>query len=118
MRYRALTAICLAILVLAPAAHARSSYRTAFRTQYNATYGVTGSRIDNCTLCHPGGDTGQFNNYANAFATAKSGHTVAQGFTAIEVSTVMGMVTPISRKSPHSPTPVTRRIIPLPRRAH
>ncbi len=78
MRYRVLLSICLATLILAPAAHAKSSYRTAFRTQYNATYGVTNSRIDNCTLCHPGGDTGSLNGYGNAYSKA------GRSFTAIE----------------------------------
>ncbi len=70
MRYRVLAAVCLTVLILAPVAHAKSSYRTSFRNTYNATYGVTGSRIDNCTLCHPGGDTGSLNSYANAYANA------------------------------------------------
>ena len=50
-------------LALFSTAHARSSYRTQFNTTYPAS-----TAIGTCTLCHPGGDTGSFNGYADAFS--------------------------------------------------
>jgi hypothetical protein len=58
------------------AAYGLSSFRTAFRTAYG-----TGIIIDVCDLCHPGGDTGQLNNYANDFLNAGAN---AAAFRAIE----------------------------------
>jgi hypothetical protein len=51
--------------------HARSTYLTAFSNTYPTAPAV----IKNCTLCHPGGVTTQFNPYATAYAAA--GHLFA-----------------------------------------
>ncbi|MBI5904750.1 MAG: Ig-like domain-containing protein [Deltaproteobacteria bacterium] len=55
-------------------AHARSSYLSTF----NTTYGTSGTALNSCSLCHPGGNTGQFNPFADAFRN--NGHS----FPAIE----------------------------------
>lgn len=72
---RAKLSLLLAMLLAAAgfsSAHAISSYQTSFRNTYPA---ARGSAIDNCTLCHPGGNTGSRNSYANAYAGA--GHAYA-----------------------------------------
>ena len=43
--------------------HAKPSYLTSF----NSTYGTSGTNLDTCNLCHPGGNTGQFTSYGNAY---------------------------------------------------
>ena len=59
----------IVVLTTVPA-QAKSSYLTSFRSTYNTAYHVTGSRLDTCSLCHPGGDTGSLNNYASAYRAA------------------------------------------------
>lgn len=68
------------------AAHAKSSYLTAFSTAYPSAP----TAIKNCTLCHPNGTTSQLNGYANDyknaarnFATIESLDSDADGFTNI-----------------------------------
>lgn len=67
-------------------AYGLSSYLTSF----NATYGTSGTALSTCSLCHPGGDTSQFNpyglDYANAgsFAAIESLDSDGDGFTNID----------------------------------
>jgi hypothetical protein len=70
---------------------ALGSYLTNFNTQYDAQYQTAGSKLDSCNLCHPGGNTGQLNPYAVAFAasghnfgTIESADADGDGFTNIE----------------------------------
>jgi hypothetical protein len=53
--------------------HAKPTYLSTF----NSTYGTSGTALDSCSLCHPGGNTSTFNAYATAYGSA--GHS----FTAI-----------------------------------
>lgn len=57
----------LLILIMVGSAVAINSYLAAFRAQYA---GTTGSVLDTCNLCHPGGNTGSLNSYATAYAGA------------------------------------------------
>jgi len=52
--------------------YAVSSYLTSFRSKYG-----TGITIDSCSLCHPGGNTGSLNQYANDYASANHAYTTA-----------------------------------------
>ena len=54
----------LLLVVMVGSAVAYSGYLSTFRTQYAATETV----LNTCSLCHPGGDTGNLNNYAQDFA--------------------------------------------------
>lgn len=70
---------------------ALGSYLTNFNSQYDAQYQTAGSKLDSCNLCHPGGNTGQLNPYAVAFAasghnfgTIESADSDGDGFTNIE----------------------------------
>ena len=47
------------------AVHAKSSYLSSF----NSTYGTSGTALNSCNLCHPGGNTGQFTPYATDYRT-------------------------------------------------
>ena len=64
---------------------------TNFNSQYDAQYQTAGSKLDSCNLCHPGGNTGQLNPYAAAFAASvhnfgsiESADSDGDGFTNIE----------------------------------
>ncbi|MEE9910796.1 MAG: hypothetical protein K4571_03645 [Deltaproteobacteria bacterium] len=57
----------LLIIMMVGSAVALNSYLVAFRAQYA---GTTGSALDTCNLCHPGGNTGSLNSYATAYANA------------------------------------------------
>ncbi|MBS1245262.1 MAG: hypothetical protein H6R41_1799, partial [Deltaproteobacteria bacterium] len=66
--------------------HAKPSYLSSF----NSTYGTSGTNLDTCNLCHPGGNTGQFTSYGNAyknnnhsFASIESLDSDGDGFTNI-----------------------------------
>jgi hypothetical protein len=68
-----------------------SNYLTNFNSQYNAQYQTAGSKLDSCNLCHPGGNTGQLNPFAAAYAasghnfgTIESADSDGDGFTNIE----------------------------------
>lgn len=61
----------LVVTVSALSAFAVGSYLTTF----NSTYGTTGTKLNTCNLCHPGGDTGQLNLYGSAYAA--NGHNFA-----------------------------------------
>lgn len=56
--------------------YAESSYQTSFRNTYP---NARGSVIDNCTICHPGGDTNRLNSYANAYSRANRSYTSIEG---------------------------------------
>ncbi len=62
------------LMASAGTVHAKSTYLSAF----NTAYGTSGTALNTCSLCHPGGDTKSFNPYATAFGNA--GHS----FTSIE----------------------------------
>ncbi len=47
----------------------------SYLTQFNTRYGTSGSALDSCNLCHPGGATSQLNAYASAYVSA--GHNFA-----------------------------------------
>ena len=49
------------------AAYAKSGYLTTF----NTTYGTSGTVLNTCSLCHPGGTTSQRNAYALAYAVPR-----------------------------------------------
>jgi hypothetical protein len=67
------TTLTVAVLVgTAISVLALGSYLTNFNSQYDAQYQTAGSKLNSCNLCHPGGNTGQLNPYADAFAA--SGH--------------------------------------------
>lgn len=69
------------ILVMAGAAWGRSTYLTTF----NAKYGTSGTRLDDCRLCHVSGSKDR-NVYGQAFeaALAAKNATVQSALTAIE----------------------------------
>jgi len=67
-------AVAFMPLWLSGTAEAKSSYLTSF----NSTYPSAPSAIKSCTLCHPGGNTGSLNSYANDYKAA------ARVYTAIE----------------------------------
>ncbi len=58
----ALVALTASLFAVGPVL-AKSTYLGAF----NSRYGTTGSRLDDCSLCHPGGRTGSLNGYGQAF---------------------------------------------------
>ncbi len=58
----ALVAVTASLFAASPAM-ARPSFLDAF----NARYATKGSRLDDCSLCHPGGRTGSLNGYGQAF---------------------------------------------------
>jgi hypothetical protein len=41
--------------------------KSPFLDAFNSRYGTRGSRLDDCSLCHPGGRTGSLNGYGTAF---------------------------------------------------
>lgn len=52
-----------AVLVWIPQVGAKSTYLN----QFNSTYGTSGTALNTCTLCHPGGRTSQLNSFAQDF---------------------------------------------------
>ena len=38
-----------------------------YGSSFNSTYGTAGTALNSCTLCHPGGSTGQLNAYGTAY---------------------------------------------------
>jgi len=96
--------------------------RSSYLTQFNTRYGTAGTRIAVCSLCHPGGNTNQFNGYANAwdsaggnstaFATIEPLDSDGDGFSnIIEITarTFPGLATdrPVVVQIPNAPTDVT-----------
>ena len=61
------TVVFLAMIAgLSGTVFAYSSYLTSF----NNTYGTASTVLNTCSLCHPGGNTGSRNPYANAYRSA------------------------------------------------
>ena len=86
------TALTIAVVVgTALSVLAIGNYLTNFNSQYDAQYQTAGSKLDSCNLCHPGGNTGQLNPFAAAYAasgynfgTIESADSDGDGFTNIE----------------------------------
>ncbi len=91
--------------------HAKSSYLSSF----NSTYGTSGTVLNTCNLCHPGGNTGQFTSYGNAyrnnnhsFAAIESLDSDGDGFTNIaEITARTFPGDPASTPAPTDTTPPT-----------
>jgi hypothetical protein len=109
--------VIIGLLLIPVLVSAKSSYLT----QFNTKYGTSGTRLNMCSLCHPGGNTGQLNNYANtwdaaggsstAFATIEPQDADGDGFSnliEINARTFPGLATdfPII-KIPKAPTNIT-----------
>jgi mannan endo-1,4-beta-mannosidase len=60
-------AVIVIVAVSTPApAQAVSSYLTSFRSRYPS---AVGTKLDSCSLCHPGGNTASLNAFASDFAS-------------------------------------------------
>jgi hypothetical protein len=44
--------------------------KPTYLASFNSTYGTSGTPLDSCNLCHPGGNTSNFTPYATAFRNA------------------------------------------------
>ncbi len=107
------------VLLIAVSAQAKTSYMTSFRSTYNSAYKVTGSRLDTCDLCHPGGDTSARNSYANAyrgashkFANIEGTDSDGDGFTNIQEIAALTFPGDISDKPPAATGSLTVTISP------
>lgn len=88
-------------------AMAVGNYLSLFNTQY----GTTGTKLNSCNLCHPGGNTGQLNPYANDYAANSHNFTMIEqldsdgdGFTNVEEITA-GTFPGDPSDSPGAPPP-------------
>mgnify|MGYP001149792346 CR=1 FL=1 len=97
-------------------AQAKGSYMTSF----NSTYPAAPTAIKTCNLCHPGGDTGAFNFYADAYAGA--GHQFApiesldsdgDGFTNITEINAGSFPGDAASKPVASPPPVAATLVSI-----
>ena len=72
---RALTAVLVVgfLAGLCSAAVATEIVAEAWRAQYLSACSELQLAADDCTLCHPGGDTGQLNPYSGDIQTARQG---------------------------------------------
>ena len=73
-------ALCAAVAAAVPfAAHARSTYLSAF----NSKYGTSGTVLDSCNTCHGSGGTSTFNPYGND-VRASIGSGISSALTTVE----------------------------------
>jgi len=65
MKHKVMVAITtlLAVSVGIGVAYGKSTYLTSF----NSTYGTSGTVLNTCVLCHPGGKTSVLNSYATSY---------------------------------------------------
>jgi len=111
MTWAGILAIVAGLLVASGGpVHAKSSYLSSF----NSTYGTSGTALNSCNICHPGGNTGQFTSYGNAyrttnrsFASIESLDSDGDGFTNIAEITARTFPGDAASKPATTPSPDT-----------
>ena len=64
------TMVTMLVLTIMAGLVGTASAERSYLTSFNTTYGTSTTVLNSCNLCHPGGDTGSLNSYANAYANA------------------------------------------------